>query len=767
MNICSVCQRCYEDAATICAEGNHGFLTAARAGGREIIAGYRLDVLLERDAPSETYRATHLASEKPVIINFVATDLARDPQSASQQIQNEMCSLAALNHPNVIRVYETGALENKELYAVMEAADGHNLREHIERASPLSETDAITIARQTAEGLEAVHGAGAVHRAISPANIILINDGSNNLSVKLQNFDFGGIRQQTVAAGASAVDARIDALRYLAPEQLTEQTADGQTDIYSLGIVLYEMLCGRSPYDALTAHAVVNQTISERPLEHLRFDVRALLTHIVRQSLQKRANLRPPTASNFARQLRHVEQLAAPAPIAFRKLPQTAANQPAPVVPIAFDRGQTSSDETFVEKSQPFDISPPKIADVATMILPVPNQVTELPVPVMEIRENAPDETTSFSKPTFFEEEETAKALFSTQTDQTELIENEETDSAEFFDEPILAEPNIVSGDVFVAAPIFAEEEPIASAVLETEPVFVRSEETDAMATIELETIDVLPVEEVNRSKARRGAANLINSFDRYAAPRRSLLVRQILLVGGGLAALLVAVVLSASFFSRQTQSSPQQTIAKTSSAPAAPPKPIEETVAETSDDESVALRQLGVSETAEFVPVAAEKSIVAVPLSEGKNQPFGEKTIKETKAKQKVLSADKPADEKRPSPTLINNGSNINNGATRPRIVAENGDSPIAQTNTSPDAMRAEKRRLLERAGQIDSRSGQPEIVLSPDGRRATMRFRKKYAVKEGQKNRAGELIQESQWIKSGNDWKIINRRDVKVINR
>jgi hypothetical protein len=80
---------------------------------------------------------------------------------------------------------------------------------------------------------------------------------------------------------------------------------------------------------------------------------------------------------------------------------------------------------------------------------------------------------------------------------------------------------------------------------------------------------------------------------------------------------------------------------------------------------------------------------------------------------------------------------------------------------------VRAEKKRVFDGANVVDIKTGKPEITLSHDGRNATMRFRKKYAIKQGQKSRNGEVIQELRWVKSGADWKIVSERDVKVINR
>jgi len=86
---------------------------------------------------------------------------------------------------------------------------------------------------------------------------------------------------------------------------------------------------------------------------------------------------------------------------------------------------------------------------------------------------------------------------------------------------------------------------------------------------------------------------------------------------------------------------------------------------------------------------------------------------------------------------------------------------------NTSQDAVRTDKKRAFERATSVDIKTDKPEIIVSPDGRSAKMRFRKKYVIKEGQRSRNGEVIQELQWVKSGSGWRIVSERDVKIVNR
>jgi serine/threonine-protein kinase len=309
----------YADSVQFCAE-NHGPLTTARSGFHEAIGNYRLDALLESDAAGETYRATHTALDQPFAVKIVAAE------NGNESFLSEAQAAAALVHPNVARVYESGSLANGDFYVVSELPAGRSLREHLRNVGALSETEAVAVARQTAEALAAAHAVGVIHRAVSPSNIILDADQENRLSIKLKDFDFGAAGEQAAVGGISAVNPPIDALRYLSPEQCARQSVDARADVFSLGVVLYEMLCGQLPFDAPTLPAIVDKQINEEPLMRLRYDVRALFTYLLKQSLQTTQTARLSSAANFARQLRQIEQLVAPPAGLWRAMPQTAAS---------------------------------------------------------------------------------------------------------------------------------------------------------------------------------------------------------------------------------------------------------------------------------------------------------------------------------------------------------------------------------------------------------------------------------------------------------
>ena len=190
------------------------------------------------------YAAHDPRLDRQVAVKILPPDLTRD-ETAKQRFLREAKTASALDHPNICTIHEVNETPDGQLYLVMAHYEGETLKQRIERG-PLALDDAVEIATQVGRGLAKAHGADIVHRDIKPANIILTRDGT----VKILDF---GIAKLTSAETMTDTGVTLGTVAYMAPEQLRGEVADARTDIWSLGIVLYEMLTGRRPFDGESA----------------------------------------------------------------------------------------------------------------------------------------------------------------------------------------------------------------------------------------------------------------------------------------------------------------------------------------------------------------------------------------------------------------------------------------------------------------------------------------------------------------------------------
>jgi len=699
MKICSVCHRCYEDTAVACPQENYNSLVAARSGSCEIAGNYRLERLLEDDATGETFEATRINSSEPFIVRLFGGDSFGAAQIDRESILREMRAAATINHPNVNRVFESGVLENGEFCSVSEPVDEKNLRDYLRSAGSLSEVEAVTIARQAAEGLEAVHRAGVVHRRISPSSIALASDEENGFSAKLQNFDFGGFGQQIARSGITGGEPQIDILRYMSPEQCAGQAVDARTDIYSLGVVLYEMLTGRSPFDKPTVEAIVHQPINERPLEGIHYEVKALIKHALQLALQKNPSARTPTAVNFARHLRHIEQVAAQS-FAFQMPSQSSsANKSVFSTPAAVSNTPAPTFDSFEsEKSQP------QIISLASEEVTVGAMTNSLVPPLFE--KNIEEEAEIETAPIF-----QAEPI---------LLKKKQSDAIQLVSEPIRIKKKETETISFGPEPIRIKKKETVVAPIASEPIFSSAQSGAG-------------------TRARTASPNSISSFDASRPAQRFAPNRQSLFIGAGLAALLAFVGLGAFLYNKQfsESSTPQQPIA---AAPAQTSQP--EEANSVRSDTLPAVSDSDASESEELSPLPIEESPLQVRKRDEKNQPRQESLTDNMLVKQDAPVKEKTAPEES-SPVSAEIA-----GQNRPRVVSNDGTSQaelnaslnkwITATNardvdgqmnyyapkvnsyylsrnTSQDAVRSDKKRAFERATSVDIKTDKPRLSSAP----------------------------------------------------
>lgn len=219
--------------------------------GRTILGRYRVTEIVGQGGMGEVYRATQLSTLQEVALKVIKADLASDPDSI-RRFFREARSSASINHPNVVRVWEFGQLEDFRLFLAMEFLDGKSLADvlRVERNRAgfrgLDYAMILEVGTQVASALHAAHSKGVIHRDLKPGNIILLDGGA---LVKVVDFGISKI----VGGEASAItrtDLFIGTPAYASPEQAVGGGGelDGRSDLYSLGVVLYEMACGSTPF---------------------------------------------------------------------------------------------------------------------------------------------------------------------------------------------------------------------------------------------------------------------------------------------------------------------------------------------------------------------------------------------------------------------------------------------------------------------------------------------------------------------------------------
>jgi len=207
------------------------------------IAGYRLDALAGRGGMGVVYRATDLALERTVAVKVIAPALASDP-TFRERFQREARLLAAIDHPHVIPFYEADEA-NGELFLSMRWVEGCNLADVIHDSGGLEPSRALSIVRQIAGALDAVHAHGLVHRDLKPANVLL-EAGPDGEHVYLS--DFGAGSQLDVPSDATGTGQWLGSVDYVAPETVAGHVADVRSDLYALGCVLFEALAAVPPF---------------------------------------------------------------------------------------------------------------------------------------------------------------------------------------------------------------------------------------------------------------------------------------------------------------------------------------------------------------------------------------------------------------------------------------------------------------------------------------------------------------------------------------
>jgi serine/threonine-protein kinase len=262
---------------------------------------YRIVGLLGRGGMGEVYRADDLKLGQTVALKFLPEGLEQD-QSRLTRFFNEVRTARQVTHANVCRVYDTGEMEGKHFLS-MEYVDGEDLASLLRRIGRLSKEKAVQIARQLCAGLAAAHDQGILHRDLKPANVML--DGRGR--VKITDFGLAGL-----AESFEGGDIRAGTPTYMAPEQLAGREVTARSDIFSLGLVLYELFTGRKAYEAKTTAELqqMHETTPTNPSSFVEsFD--PSVERVLQRCLEREPRQRPASALAVAAALPGGDPLAA------------------------------------------------------------------------------------------------------------------------------------------------------------------------------------------------------------------------------------------------------------------------------------------------------------------------------------------------------------------------------------------------------------------------------------------------------------------------
>ena len=257
---------------------------------------YRFERELGRGGMATVHLAHDLRHDRPVALKVLHPDLAH--ALGPERFQREIHVAARLQHPHILTVLDSGETAG-QFWFTMPFVDGESLRARLDRERQLPVDDALRIAREAAQGLQYAHGHGVVHRDIKPENLLLTEDGTTLVA------DFGIARALGATGGdrLTQTGTSIGTAEYMSPEQAAgEREVDARSDVYSLGIVLYEMLAGETPFAAATPQATIARRFTEtpRPLANIRETVPEAVDAAVAKALARTAVDRFPTARAFA-----------------------------------------------------------------------------------------------------------------------------------------------------------------------------------------------------------------------------------------------------------------------------------------------------------------------------------------------------------------------------------------------------------------------------------------------------------------------------------
>ncbi len=305
---CSHCDATYDSSVHFCLNDGMQLVPNDDLTGKLLDGRYRIEKVLGRGGMGVVYQATHIHIDTQVAVKVLNHELVSN-QAAIERFRREAKAAGRIHHPNAIQVTDFGVAEDKTVYLVMELVDGQSLHDLIWEKKTFEPQHAVNLMMQICSAVEAAHHSGIIHRDLKPDNILIRNrDGVEE--VKVVDFGIAKLKHRTdIDKGPTHTLTQVGTIigtpHYMSPEQCRGKDLDPCSDIYSLGIITYEMLCGDPPFSGDSAVEIVAKHLKDmpRPLRELRPEIPVALERTVMRAIEKDPTRRPASASEFSREL--------------------------------------------------------------------------------------------------------------------------------------------------------------------------------------------------------------------------------------------------------------------------------------------------------------------------------------------------------------------------------------------------------------------------------------------------------------------------------
>jgi serine/threonine protein kinase len=319
MKICPVCDRKFPDTMTLCSADAAALKRMDDPLiGRTLAGKYRIEKLIKHGGMGSVYRGKHVLMDKTVAIKVLRSSLALD-NAVVARFSREAKAASKISHPHAVSVTDFGEAENGVVFLVMEYLDGRTLKEVIASEGAFSLARAVDLVRQVAGALDAAHGQGVVHRDLKSENIMLVSHNGGEWA-KVLDFGIAKIQQPEGKRDVEITEANlvVGTPQYMSPEQCSQTgPLDLRSDVYSLGIIIYEMLTGRVPFTGESATVIMMKQVQDPPPSVLsvRPDLPAGVDAVIKQALAKQPVDRFQSAGDlstaFAKSLSEAGETAA------------------------------------------------------------------------------------------------------------------------------------------------------------------------------------------------------------------------------------------------------------------------------------------------------------------------------------------------------------------------------------------------------------------------------------------------------------------------